>query len=48
VHAFNPRYKPLTKVPIVKAVTAYDTNDGEVLILCMNQALYFGDEMPNT
>jgi hypothetical protein len=47
VRPFNPIYKLVKNVPIVKAVTAYDTDDGETLILCFNQALYFGNDLPN-
>jgi hypothetical protein len=43
VHPYNPIYKAITNVPIVKAVTSYDTDNSEALILCMNQAL-----MPNS
>jgi hypothetical protein len=48
VYPYNPTYKPRKNVPIVKAVTAYDTPSGETLILCLNQALYFGNEMEHT
>jgi hypothetical protein len=47
VHPYHPKYKPGANVPLVKAVTAYDHN-GNTYILVLNQALYFGDEMPNS
>jgi hypothetical protein len=37
---------PMTDIPIVKAALAYDIPDtGEVIILIINQALYFGDSL---
>jgi hypothetical protein len=48
VHPYNPSYKPKKNVPVVKAVTAYDLPSGKTIILCLNQALYFGKELNNT
>jgi hypothetical protein len=48
VYPYSPKYKPRTNIPIVKAVTAFDHGSSETFILCLNQALYFGDEMPNS
>jgi len=47
VHQYHPKYKPVTNVPVVKAATAYDYN-GTTYILILNQALYFGDDMPKS
>jgi len=47
VHPYHPKYKPDANVPVVKAVTAYDHN-GTIYILVINQALYFGEDMPNS
>jgi hypothetical protein len=48
VHPYNPTYKAESNVPIVKAANDYDTCKGKTIILIFNQALYFGDEMPNS
>jgi hypothetical protein len=48
VYPYSPKYKPRTDIPVVKAVTAYDHPYSETFILCLNQALYFRDEMPNS
>jgi hypothetical protein len=48
VYPYSPKYKLRTNIPIVKAVTAVDHSSSETFILCLNQALYFGDEMPNS
>jgi hypothetical protein len=48
VYPYNPQHKPQKNVPMVKAVTAYDSEDGQTTILCLNQTLYFGHEMPNS
>jgi hypothetical protein len=45
VYPYSPKYKPRTNIPIVKAITAYDSPSVETFILCLNQALYFGNEM---
>ncbi len=47
IHPYQPKYKPVANVPVVKAVTAYDYN-GTTYILVLNQALYFGEDMPNS
>jgi hypothetical protein len=37
---------PMTDIPIVKAALAYDIPDtGKVIVLIINQALYFGDSL---
>ncbi len=46
VTGFANSLEPLRNVPIVKAAVAYDHPDtGEVVIIIINQALYFGDEL---
>ena len=47
VHPYHPKYKPVTNVPVDKAATAYDFK-GTTYILILNQALYFGEDMPNS
>jgi len=47
VHPYHPKYKPVTNVPVVKAATAYDFI-GTTYILILNQALYFGEDTPNS
>jgi hypothetical protein len=48
VYPYCPKYKPRTDIPVVKAVTAYDHPNGDTFILCLNQALNFGDKRPNS
>ncbi len=46
VSGFADSMTPMKDVPIVKAALAYDLPDsGETIILIINQALYFGDEL---
>jgi len=45
VYPYNPTYKPKKGVPIVKAITAFDDELGDTIILCLNQVLYFGKEL---
>jgi hypothetical protein len=48
VHGFSKSLQAIQDVPIVKAAVAYyDANTGETYILIINQALYFGDQLPN-
>lgn len=46
VSGFAITMKPLTNIPIVKAAIAYDCpKTGETVILIINQALYFGNQL---
>jgi hypothetical protein len=48
VSGFADTMAPMKDIPIVKAALAYDLPDtGEVVILIINQALYFGDHLSN-
>jgi hypothetical protein len=45
VSEFANSMQPLQNIPIVKVALAYDHPDtGEVFILILNQAIYFGDQ----
>ena len=46
VYPYTTEYKPKT-LELVNAVTALDTNLGEVLLLICNQALYMPDINPS-
>ncbi len=49
VHPYHPKYKPTLNVPVVKGVTAYDDEkSGKTYILCINQGLYFGNDMKHS
>jgi hypothetical protein len=48
VHSFTPEQSPVKTVPIGTAATSYVCNDGEVVVLVLNQALLFGDRLPNS
>jgi hypothetical protein len=49
VHPYHPKYKPTQNVPVVKGVTAYDDKiTGKTFIICINQGLYFGNEMKHS
>jgi hypothetical protein len=46
VTGFANSLEPLRNIPIIKAAVAYDHPDsGEVIVIIINQALYFGDEL---
>ncbi len=46
VTGFANSFQPLRDVPIVKAALAYDHPEtGEIIILILNQALYFGNQL---
>ena len=46
VQPFSPSYKPIEKVPIVTACTAYDDPlSGNTTILIFHQALWFGNQL---
>lgn len=47
VRPYNPTYEAIINAPIVKAITAYCIDISETFILCINQALSFGKDMPN-
>jgi hypothetical protein len=48
VSGFAESMTPLQDIPIVKAALAYDMPEtGEVIVLIINQALYFGDALSN-
>jgi hypothetical protein len=48
VPGFAESMTPLQDIPIVKAALAYDMPEtGEVIVLIINQALYFGDALSN-
>jgi hypothetical protein len=49
VSAFMDHHKTLENVPIVTVATAYDNADtGTTYILVFGQAIYHGDQMPNS
>jgi hypothetical protein len=49
MHPYRPKYKPTQNVPVVKGVTAYDDEKtGKTYILCVNQGLYFGNDMKHS
>jgi hypothetical protein len=49
VHPYHPKYKPTLNVRVVKGVTAYnDEKSGMTYILCINQGLYFGNDMKDS
>jgi hypothetical protein len=49
VHPYHPKYKPTQNIPVVKGVTAYDDEKtGKTYILCVNQGLYFGNDMKHS
>jgi hypothetical protein len=49
VHPYHPKYKPTLNVPVVKGVTTYDDEkSGMTYILCINQGLYFGNDMKHS
>jgi hypothetical protein len=49
VHSFSDERKPFADVPIGTIATAWvNPADGEVIILVMNEALYFGDRLDHT
>jgi len=46
VTGFANSFQPLKDIPIVKAALAYDHPEtGEVIVLILNQALYFGNQL---
>jgi hypothetical protein len=48
VSPFASTYEPMTNVPIVKAALGYHHPvNGELFILVLNQALFFGDAIEN-
>ena len=49
VHSFSDERKPFADVPIGTIATAWvNPADGEVIVLVMNEALYFGDRLDHT
>ena len=48
VHSFFPEQSPLQKIKIGSAATAYACKDGEIILLILNQALLFGNRLPNS
>jgi hypothetical protein len=49
VHSFSDERKPFSNVPIGTIATAWvDLETGEVIVLVMNEALYFGDRLDHT
>jgi hypothetical protein len=49
VAPYHPDYPAMQDIPIVQAGTAYDDPfTGEMIILVINQGLYFGDNLPNS
>jgi len=48
VHGFSKSLPALQDIPIIKAAVAYDDPEsGEKTIVILNQALYFGDQLPH-
>jgi hypothetical protein len=46
VSGFSDSMKPLQDIPIVKAAVAFDNLEtGETVVVIINQALYFGDQL---
>jgi hypothetical protein len=45
VYPYHPTYEPKKGVPIVKAITAFDDEQGNTVILCFSQVLYFNNEL---
>jgi hypothetical protein len=49
VHSFSDERKVFTDVPIGMITTAWaDQQNGEVIVLVMNKALYFGNHLEHT
>jgi len=49
VHSFSDERKPFSNVPIGTIATAWvNPENGEVIVLVMNEALYFGDRLDHT
>jgi hypothetical protein len=48
VHSFTPEQSPLHKIKIGSAATSYICEGGEIVVLVINQALLFGDRLPNS
>jgi hypothetical protein len=49
VSSFIGEYQPLEDIPPASVATAWDDpKDGSVVILIIDEALYFGDRMPHT
>ena len=48
VGGFHPSLPVMKDVPIGTAITAYDTSDGETIILGVHQALFFGASMEHS
>jgi hypothetical protein len=49
VHSFSDERKPFSNVPIGTIATAWVAQKtGEVIVLVMNEALYFGDRLDHT
>jgi hypothetical protein len=49
VSGFANSMQPLQNIPIVKAALAYDHPDtGVVIVLIINQVLYFGNQLDQT
>lgn len=46
VHLYHPKYKPTLNVPVVTAFE--DKITGDTFIICLNQGLYFGDNMKHS
>lgn len=42
---FSDEYPAMEKVPICTCATAYESNTGQVVILCFGEALYLGDRI---
>jgi hypothetical protein len=48
VGGFHPSLPVMKDVPIGTAITAYDTDEGETVILSVHQALFFGSSMEHS
>jgi hypothetical protein len=49
VHSFSDERKPFSNIPIGTIATAWvDQGTGEVIVLVMNEALYFGNRLNHT
>ena len=49
VSPYNSKYDPERDVPIVSGATAYtDQHTGQVFVLVINEALWFGDRLTNS
>jgi hypothetical protein len=43
IYAYSDSYKPLTQVPVVESVSAYNCPSSKTFILVLSQALYLGE-----